>query len=96
MLKTFIPILVLVLQTSFVYAMERFDIVTTEQLYRMIEDRQAGRSDFLLINTLDTLIYNHHSIPGSVNIPWSAIKDSPDLLAMDKKRPIVTYCMGYR
>lgn len=77
-------------------AMERFDIVTTEQLHALLQQRKAGKNDFLLINTLDKLIADYHSIPGSINIPWSDASTSSLLNTTPKNLPIITYCMGYR
>lgn len=79
-----------------ILAMERFDIVTTQQLSDMLELRNEGKTDFLLINTLDKLIADHQSIPGSINIPWSQIHTSSALSAHHKDKPVITYCMGYR
>ena len=78
------------------YGMERFEIVTTQQLQQMLKERSENRLDFALVNTLDTLIYEHHSIPGSINIPWSRVSKHVDRLGEDRDRLIVTYCMGYR
>ena len=51
-------------------ALERFDIVTTEQMKQMLDDRIAGKTDFVLVNSLDEIIFRSASIPGSVNVPW--------------------------
>ncbi|MGB3211183.1 MAG: rhodanese-like domain-containing protein [Desulforhopalus sp.] len=91
-----ISVLLLLLTSSFSNALDRFDIVTTEELHSLLQERENGKIDFLLLNTLDTLIFNHHSIPGSINIPWNTIEGSSQLLAWDKNIPIITYCMGYR
>jgi len=72
-------------------AMERFEIVTTEQLEQMLADRSAGKADFALVNTLDEMVYRHCSIPGSVNLPWSQVGAYADRLGKDKQRLIVTY-----
>lgn len=89
-------ILAVLLLHSAVAAMERFDIVTTNQMKQMIDDRAAGRADFILVNTLDEIISLHSSIPGSVNLPWSRIGELQGRLGPDKDKLIVTYCMGYR
>lgn len=77
-------------------ALERFDLVTTEQLERLLAERNSDEIDFLLINTLDELIYRDESIPGSINIPWSRIDSRHTELGPDKNTLIITYCMGYR
>ena len=71
--------------------LERFDIVTTQELKTMLAEREAGNLDFLLVNTLDALIFEHHAIPGSVNVPWSRAADMADRLGPDLERLIVTY-----
>lgn len=76
--------------------LERFEIITTQELQQMLHERESGDRDFVLVNTLDTLIYEHHSIPGSVNIPWSRVTEMKGLLGTDQNRLIITYCMGYR
>jgi len=77
-------------------ALERFDIITTEKLQSMLAAKEAGEIDFLLINTLDKLIADYHSIPGSINIPWSQATSRIGELGEDKEKLIITYCMGYR
>lgn len=72
-------------------ALERFDIVTTEQLQDMLDQRQAGALDFVLVNALDEIIYRHAAIPGSVNVPWSRVAETGHRLGKDKQRLIVTY-----
>lgn len=72
-------------------ALERFEIITTEQLQQLIEDRASGKIDFVLVNTLDRLIFEHHTIPGSVNLPWSLVQENGDVLGPDKGRKIITY-----
>ena len=79
-----------------VQALERFEIVTTLELQELMAERDAGRLDFFLVNTLDTLIHEHHAIPGSVNIPWSRVSTAADRLGHNRDRLIITYCMGYR
>lgn len=77
--------------------MDRFDIITTQQLNHLMTERSRGEVNFQLVNTLDTLIYEHHSIPGSVNIPWLRISEiGEERLGEDLEQLIITYCMGYR
>ncbi len=77
-------------------ALERFDVVTTAQLKALVDQRQAGMIDFTLVNTLDELIANTVSIPGSVNLPLNSVAQKISHLGKDKGRLIITYCMGYR
>lgn len=99
MMKKWIWSLVIVIVLSFAattQAMVRFPIVTTQNLQQLLEERSQGTMQFLLVNTLDMLIAEHHSIPGSVNIPWSRIAELSEQLGNNKEKLIITYCMGYR
>ncbi|MFH1155959.1 MAG: rhodanese-like domain-containing protein [Pseudomonadota bacterium] len=82
--------------TSGAWGMERFDVLTTQEVKQMLDQREAGTLDFLLVNTLDEMISNDSSIPGSVKVPWSKVSTFAYRLGTDKNRLIVTYCMGYR
>lgn len=77
-------------------ALERFDLVTTEQLEQLLVKRKAGEVDFILVNTLDEMIFRDEAIPGSINLPWSRIDNRYQELGPDKNALIITYCMGYR
>lgn len=72
-------------------AMERFDIITTHELKQILEKRQAGAIDFLLVNTLDRVIFDNGAIPGSINLPWARVRQEADRLGPDKDRLIITY-----
>ncbi len=72
-------------------ALERFPIVTTEEMLQMLQDREAGKIDFILVNALDEMIARNASIPGSVNIPLGKIAAHAHKLGQDKNRLIVTY-----
>lgn len=74
-----------------VFSMERFDIVTTQELKKMLDERREGSLDFLLVNGLDRIVYRDSAIPGSVNIPWSNIEENASKLGSDKDKLIVTY-----
>ena len=76
-------------------ASDRFEIVTTEELKTLLAKRERHDVDFLLVNTLETLIGNYLTIPGSVNIPWSRVDELSDRLGSDKQKRIITYCLGY-
>ena len=77
-------------------AFERFPVVSTKEVQGMLELRTRGKMDFILLNTLDEIIYHHQSIPGSINIPWHVIDSRYTELGQDKNRLIITYCIGYR
>jgi hypothetical protein len=72
-------------------AMERFELITTQELEQMLAQRQRGEIDFALVNSLDEIIYRHNSIPGSVNVPWSRVNELVGRLGTDKNKLIVTY-----
>jgi hypothetical protein len=82
---------VICLFASNAFSLERFDIVTTAELKKMLDDRMAGQLDFLLVNGLDKIVYRDSSIPGSINIPWSDIKGYISELGADKEKLIITY-----
>jgi 3-mercaptopyruvate sulfurtransferase SseA len=77
-------------------AFERFDLVSTDDLKTMLDQRAKNQTDFILLNTLDELIFRDQSIPGSINIPWSQIEARHGELGNEKERLIITYCVGYR
>lgn len=77
-------------------AFERFDVVSTEELKTILQARQRGETDFVLVNTLDEIIYKDKNIPGSINIPWSQIDSRYKELGEDKDKLIITYCIGHR
>jgi hypothetical protein len=72
------------------FALERFPIVSTLELENLLEERTAGTTDFLLINTLDRIIGDDATIPGSVNIPVHELARS-DLLPTDRSAFLVFY-----
>ncbi len=72
-------------------AMERFDIVTTRQLKLMLDDRNANKLDFILVNALDEIIFRDSSIPGSINLPWAEAEKKAAKLGEDKDKLIITY-----
>ncbi len=96
-LKLLITLFIILMgSVSAAQALERFDIVTTQELKQMLAQRGKGMQDFVLVNSLDALIYDNHFIPGSVNIPWHRVMQKTNHLGTDRNRLIVTYCMGYR
>lgn len=71
--------------------LERFDIITTAEMKTMLEQREEGQVDFLLVNSLDKIIYNHAAIPGSINIPLSRQDEYVGLLGADRNRLLVVH-----
>jgi 3-mercaptopyruvate sulfurtransferase SseA len=79
------------LTASPVWALERFDIISTQELEHLLKEREAKKTDFILVNTLDEIIYRSTSIPGSVNIPWSRIDETKTRLGSDKEKLLIFY-----
>jgi 3-mercaptopyruvate sulfurtransferase SseA len=77
--------------TQSAVAMERFELITTQELEQMLVQRQMGEIDFVLVNSLDEIIFRSNSIPGSVNVPWSRVNEVADRLGSDKDKLIITY-----
>ena len=71
--------------------LERFDIITTSEMKQMLDDRANGKIDFLLVNGLDRMIYNHSAIPGSINIPLASFEQQKEKLGEDMNQLIVPY-----
>ena len=86
----FTGFIVLLISTA-TFAMERFDIVTTQQLKQMLDDRSLNKTDFILLNSLDEIIYRDSAIPGSINVPWSKVDKMAHKLGEDKNKLIITY-----
>ncbi len=77
-------------------ALERFAIISTEEMQQLVAMRAAGKTDFVLVNCLDEMIFRDAFIPGSINIPLGKLGRLSQRLGRDKSRLIITYCMGYR
>jgi len=84
-------LLTFVLFSCCTFALERFDIITTEQMKQMLDWREAGEIDFVLVNALDEIIFRHTSIPGSVSLPWYKADQLQSRLGEDKNKLIITY-----
>lgn len=91
----FAAICSLLLFVSSVGAMERFDIVTTDQLEKLLKDREAGQVDFLLVNTLDEIIFRDAAIPGSINLPLPQVDQKISRLGPDRAICEVEKCLPY-
>jgi hypothetical protein len=83
--------IITLLGNALVFAMERFDVVTTQELKQMLDDRQLNKTNFILVNSLDEIIFRDSSILGSINLPWSRAKELVSILGEDKDKLIVTY-----
>lgn len=58
---------------------------------KMLSDRDNGKVDFLLVNGLDRMIYNHAAIPGSISIPLSMFQAYAGQLGEDLNKLIIPY-----
>ncbi len=83
--------LVILSVASNTFALERFDIITTEKMQALLEQRKAAKIDFVLVNSLDEMIYRNSHIPGSVNIPLSSIDENIHKLGQDLSKLIIPY-----
>ncbi len=84
----YLPLLLLLPTAAL--SLERFSVVSTLELETLLAEREAGQTDFLLINTLDRIIADDATIPGSINIPVHTLATS-DLLPADRSAFIVFY-----
>lgn len=90
----FLNFLFLIIYGSFLneaYALDRFDIVSTEEMKQLYDKRQRGEVEFILVNTLDEIIYRHSAIPGSVNIPSYKVEELQERLGEAKNKLIIFY-----
>ena len=71
--------------------MERFDLVTTQQMRELLAQRKQGSVDFILVNCLDEMAFRNAYIPGSINIPLSRFDELYSRLGTDKNKLIIPY-----
>ena len=64
--------------------------ITTDELKEIYD----AKADFLLINSLSPIEFAEESIAGSVNIPYSSLKDGKARLPDNKAKKLVFYCKG--
>lgn len=64
--------------------------LTAPEVREMVEEHGA-----LLVHVLSRIEFDMQHIPGSINIPVTALADS-DLLPKEKDRSLIFYCMGVR
>lgn len=72
-------------------ALERFDLISTRQLQELLARRKAGTADFILVNSLDEVIYRDAHIPGSINIPLARVDTLIERLGRDRDKLIIPY-----
>ena len=73
-----------------VRAQSSISTITTDELKKIYD----AKEDFLLINALSPIEFAEESIAGSVNIPYSSLKDGKAKLPESKAKKLVFYCKG--
>lgn len=71
--------------------------MTTAELRRWVEERDAGHRDFVILDTLGQESYHQHHLPGAIHMPADGInqEQARALVGADLERPVVVYCGGY-
>jgi hypothetical protein len=92
----FFSVIILLVCALQINAMERFEVLSTEEMQKLIAAKNAGHIDFVLVHASDEMIYRHSTIPGSVNIPLAKVDTLIKELGSDLSSLIITYCIGYR
>ncbi len=72
-------------------ALERFELITTQQMQQLLVERQEGKVDFILINALDEIAFRDAHIAGSINIPLSRFGELSSRLGQDRNKLIIPY-----
>ena len=62
--------------------------ISRDDLKRKID----GKDDFLLVETLPTVAYEHAHLPGAINLPPDQVRQLAPQLLPDKGAQIVVYC----
>jgi rhodanese-related sulfurtransferase len=62
--------------------------ISREELKRKIE----RKDDFLLVETLPKVAYEHAHLPGAINLPADNVSHLASQLLPDKNAEIVVYC----
>ena len=62
--------------------------ISRDELKQKIE----RKDDFLLVETLPEIAYEHAHLPGAINLPTDKIKVLAQKLLPDKNADIVVYC----
>jgi rhodanese-related sulfurtransferase len=72
------------------WAADAFPIVSTDELKRRLD----AKEDVVLANALSPIEHAEESILGSVNVPYTGLRDGRVKLPENKAKPIVFYCKG--
>jgi hypothetical protein len=71
--------------------------LTTAELARWLDERRAGRRDFVLADALPRQSFHRHHLPGSVSLPLDELdRTEAQAVIGDSARPVVVYCSGYQ
>ena len=62
--------------------------ISRDELKRRIE----RKDDFLLVETLSKVAYEHLHLPGAINLPPDQIKELAPTLLPERNAEIVVYC----
>jgi rhodanese-related sulfurtransferase len=57
-----------------------------------LKQKLDRKDDFLLVETLPKIAYEHAHLPGAINLPSDKIKELAPKLLPDKNADIVVYC----
>jgi rhodanese-related sulfurtransferase len=57
-----------------------------------LKQKLDRKDDFLLVETLPKIAYEHAHLPGAINLPSDEIKELAPKLLPDKNADIVVYC----
>lgn len=72
--------------------------VTTAELQAWLTEREAGRRDFVLVDTLPRESWEDKHLPGAISLPLTEMRHEQAVtaaLGTDKDRTIVVYCSSY-
>jgi rhodanese-related sulfurtransferase len=57
-----------------------------------LQQKIDGKDDFILVETLARVAYEHVHLPGAINLPSDQVKALAPKLLPDKNADIVVYC----
>lgn len=92
-MMTFFLLMTILSVASIVFAETEFEIVTTEQLKAIMEEKKKV---FTLIDTRSREEYQEAHIIGALNIPEKNFDELVSLLPSDKSSLLVFYCNGVK
>ena len=66
--------------------------ISVKQLKEMLDEREAGDRDFLLVDVREPNEYEIVAVPGSVLIPKGEFMNGSALGSLPQDKPVVIYC----